>query len=58
VIGRRIAREWKVVHAFLTRHAVKIQCAYRCRLARRKVTYSSTLAFPPFRCVYLFNVFY
>ena len=57
MIGRRIAHEWKVMHAFLTRHAVKIQCAYRCRLARRKVSISQRLPYL-LRCAYLFNNFF
>jgi len=43
VIGRRVALEWKILHAFLSRHALVIQCAYRCRLARRKVKFVTVL---------------
>jgi hypothetical protein len=37
VIGRRIAREWRALKALLSRSALVIQCAYRQRLAWRKV---------------------
>jgi hypothetical protein len=37
VIGRRVAREWRALKALLSRSALVIQCAYRQRLAWRKV---------------------
>jgi hypothetical protein len=35
--GRRLAAEWKILHAYLSRHALQIQCCYRQRWARRRV---------------------
>lgn len=58
VIGRRIALEWKILHAFLSRHALIIQCAYRCRSARRKVNtriFVDSSALTHTLCLFLFQ---
>lgn len=43
-IGREKAHKWKVLHAYLSAKALMIQCAYRSRLARRKVMFNCCLS--------------